>query len=308
MSDMQHDGDFLNAVEMGVGNWAWGDRIFWGGRRLYSDADSRAAFEASVAAGITFVDTAEVYGLGRAERLLGQFMRESGQQVTIATKFYPMPWRWAKGAMRRALRGSLRRLGVSRVDLYQIHFPVPPRPIEFWVDALADMVQEDLTRAVGVSNYDTDQMRRAYEVLARRGVTLASNQVEYSLLHRDPEQNGLMAACEELGVRLIAYSPLAKGLLTGKYTPENLPTGLRKRSFREKAGRVQPLVARLREIGEAHGGKTPAQVALNWTIRKGVLPIPGARNAQQAEQNAGALGWHLTDEEVAVLDEASAAL
>lgn len=293
-------------VELGIGNWAWGDQYFWASRRLYSDADSRAAFDTAVASGITLIDTAEIYGFGRAERLLGSFIHETGHLVSIATKFFPAPWRWRKRTLLRALRGSLRRLGVKQVDLYQIHSPIGPIANETWVEGLADAVEAGLTKAVGVSNYSADQMRRAHEVLARRGIPLAANQVEYSLLHRTPEHDGVLQACQELGVKLIAYSPLAKGLLTGKYTPGNPPSGLRRRMFQDHLAPVQPLIELMREIGEAYGSKTPAQVALNWAICKGVLPIPGARNASQAEQNAGAMGWRLAADEIARLDEAIA--
>ena len=290
---------------LGIGAWAWGDRFTWDYGRGYADADVQAAFEASLAAGINFFDTAEVYGFGRSERLLGQFVRAAGQPVVIATKFAPAPWRLWRGSLLRALRGSLRRLDVPRADLYQIHWPAQVS-IETWMEALADAIEAGLTRAVGVSNYDLPQMQRAQAALARRGVALASNQVEYSLLHREPERNGVLNACRELGVALIAYSPLAMGMLTGKYTPDNPPPTRRGRLWsRERLARIQPLIALLRQIGEKHGGKTPAQVALNWTICKGAVPIPGAKNAQQAQENVGALGWSLTADEVAVLDEVS---
>jgi len=159
---------------------------------------------------------------------------------------------------------------------------------------------------VGVSNYDVAQTRRAAAALGRRGLKLASNQAPYSLLNRRVEKSGLLAFCKDLGVRVIAYSPIEKGILSGKYTPGHLPPGLRRRIYsREYVERVQPLIALLRNLGQAHGGKTPAQVALNWAICKGALPIPGAKNAEQARQNAGALGWRLTSGEVASLDAAS---
>jgi aryl-alcohol dehydrogenase-like predicted oxidoreductase len=191
--------------------------------------------------------------------------------------------------------------------LYQIHWPFPPVAIETWMDGLAEVVKEGLALAVGVSNYNVDQLRRAHAALASRGVPLASNQVEYSLWQRDPERTGLLDACRELGVTLIAYSPLAQGLLTGKYTADSPPPGLRRRRIRRRRLlQMEPLIALLREIGEAAGGKTPAQVALNWLICKGTVPIPGAKNAQQAEGNIGALGWRLTDEQVSALDATSA--
>ncbi len=296
----------LRISPIGIGTWAWGDRIWWGYGRGYTDADLRAAFQASLEAGIHFFDTAEVYGLGRSERLLGRFIREAGRPVVVATKFFPFPWRLGRRSLLRALRGSLKRLGMQQVDLYQIHWPFPPVPIETWMDALADAMEAGLVRAVGVSNYSVEQMQKAHEALARRGVPLASNQVEYSLLQRGPERNGLMALCRELKVTLIAYSPLGMGLLTGKYTPERPPAGLRGRRLgRQRLIQAQPLVGLLREIGQAHGGKTPAQVALNWVICKGAVPIPGAKNARQAEDNAAAAGWRLTEEEIVALDEAS---
>jgi aryl-alcohol dehydrogenase-like predicted oxidoreductase len=184
--------------------------------------------------------------------------------------------------------------------------PLPPVSVETWAEALADAVGLGLARAVGVSNYSADQMRRTHAVLARRGVPLASNQVEFSLLQRRPERDGLLRTCQELGVQLIAYSPLAKGLLGGRYTRRRPPSLARRLSLPRGAWRrLPPLLALVREIGLEQGGKTPAQVALNWLLCKGALPIPGARNASQVEENAGALGWRLTDAQVAALDRAT---
>lgn len=294
-----------DAIEIGTGTWAWGDKLVWGFGKGYSDADVRAAFDASVNAGVTFFDTAELYGFGTSERLLGQFMRESGQKVYVATKFLPMPWRVTSGQLIRALRGSLKRLGLAQVDLYQIHWNMPTFPVANAANALADVLDAGLTRAVGVSNYNREQTIRAHQTLAKRGYPLASNQVEYSLINRKIERDGTMAACREHNVRIIAYSPLGMGLLTGKYTVENPPPGYRARQARKLLPKLPPLIEALREIGEAHGGKSPAQVALNWTICKGTLPIPGAKNAKQMEHNAGAIGWRLTEDEVARLDEVS---
>ena len=294
---------------LGIGTWAWGDQVMWGYGKGYGDADVRAAFDATVAAGINFFDTAEVYGLGRSEKLLGQFIRESGQSFVVATKFMPFPFWLTKNALRRALRNSLKRLGMPRTDLYQMHFPLPPVPVETWMDAMAEAVEAGFVRAVGVSNYDQAQMGRAHTALAKHGIPLASNQIFYSLLHRDPEFNGVAQLCKDLNVTLIAYSPLEKGILTGKYTPDNPPPGPRKRIYsREYLQKAQPLIEMLRDFGDAHGGKTPAQVALNWTICKGAVPIPGAKNVRQVQSNAGALGWRLTDDEVAALDELSLAV
>ena len=144
--------------------------------------------------------------------------------------------------------------------------------------------------------------------LHAHNIPLASNQVHYSLLNRGVEKNGLLARCAELGVRLISYSPLEMGLLTGKYSPENPPPGNRALRYLTLISKIGPLLKLMTEIGQDHGGKSSGQVALNWTIRKNTLPIPGAKNAEQALQNAGALGWELSDEEMVSLDAASDAI
>jgi aryl-alcohol dehydrogenase-like predicted oxidoreductase len=299
---------FLHAVEFGLGAWQWGDRLIWQYGQTHNDEDCRAAFDVSLEAGIRFIDTAEVYGSGRSERLLGQFLKETDQPVLVATKFFPYPWRLTKKSLIRALKGSLERIGVETVDLYQIHQPFSLQPLESLMEALAEAVKEGLTRTVGVSNYNQSQTLRAYSALARKNVPLAANQVTYSLLNREIEKDGLLARCTELGVRLIAYSPIEKGLLTGKYSPENPPPGIRGQRYGGLLSKIGPLLKLMTAIGQEHGGKSKAQVALNWCICKGTMPIPGAKNAAQAGENAGALGWRLTEEEVAKLDKASDAV
>ena len=300
----------LTIPPLGIGTWAWGDRFYWGFGRGYGEDDLQAAFEAALDAGITFFDTAEVYGLGRSERFLARFAAASShpraRDPFIATKFFPYPWRWRQAALPRALRGSLRRLGREQVDLYQIHWPWPPRPVEVWVTALAQVLRQGRARAGGVSNYNLDQMRRAQAVLEHHGFPLASNQVEFSLLRREIEVNGLLQAAQEQGITILAYSPLAMGILTGKYTPEHPPRGPRGRRFPPAyLERLRPLLHLMEEIGQAHGGKTPAQVALNWVLAKGAVPLAGAKNAAQVRSNVGALGWRLSADEVAALDKAS---
>jgi aryl-alcohol dehydrogenase-like predicted oxidoreductase len=303
ISQKQHP--VFEGYPFGTGTWAWGDRLFWGYGRGYDENDLRAAFDASVAGGIDLFDTAEVYGQGRSELLLGKFIRESGQQVKIATKFMPYPWRLNRRSLKKALRSSLKRLGRDKVELYQIHMPFPPLKIETWVEAMGEAAQAGLVDAVGISNYNRDQTQRAYDVLIHQGIPLASNQVEYHLLNRKIEKNGLLKHCQELGVTIIAYSPLAQGLLTGKFTVENPPKGARSRYGTKMVEKIQPILRLMRQIGADHAGKTPAQVALNWVMRKGTYAIPGAKNRRQMEENMGALGWELTLDEISALDEAS---
>lgn len=300
-----HETLFLHNMEMGLGAWSWGDRMVWKYGQGYTDGDIEAGFKATLTGGVNLVDTAEVYGNGRSETLLGQFLKRTDQPVLVATKFMPYPWRLNRGALRRSLQRSLGRLGLPKVDLYQIHWPFPPMPVEYWAEELAQVAKAGLTRTVGVSNYNQSQMERACDILARHEIPLTSNQVEYSLLNRRIEKNGLLDHCRKMGVRLIAYSPLAKGLLTGKYGPGNPPPASRGRRYLRLLTEIGQLNGLLKEIGSGHGQKTPGQVALNWVICKGGLPIPGAKNVRQAQENVGAIGWRLTPEEVEALDKAS---
>jgi aryl-alcohol dehydrogenase-like predicted oxidoreductase len=225
--------------------------------------------------------------------------------VVLATKFMPSPWKLnVRASLLSALRASLGRLGVDCVELYQIHGPISLRSHAALADALAAAHQAGLVKAVGVSNYSVKETRSIAAELDKRGLKLATNQIEFSLLRRAPETSGLLAACAELRVIPLAYSPIGQGRLTGKYSTANPPPG--KRTFSNHPMEiVDAVVAHLRTIGEKHGGKTPSQVALNWVIAKGAVPIPGAKSAAQAAENAGALGWRMDDDDLAVLDEAA---
>jgi aryl-alcohol dehydrogenase-like predicted oxidoreductase len=304
--------DELNTAPLGVGAWAWGTSRLWGYGKEYNRTDVGKAFRASMAEGVTLVDTAEMYGNGASERIIGEILHEGGFEGTpvIASKFAPLPYRFSAKSLLAAVDKSLERLGIETIDLYQIHFPSALLKINGLMDALAETVKAGKVRRVGVSNYGADQMQRAHERLASHGVGLASNQVEYSLLRRAPETNGVLEASRDLGVTLIAYSPIAKGLLTGKYGPGgNRPAGLVRRmgkAFGEQnLTKVESVVNILREIGEAHN-KQPAQVALNWLItQRNAFPIPGAKNEHQARENAGALGWEMAGEEAEKLELAT---
>ncbi len=293
---------------MGVGTWAWGDRSTWGMGGYDTDLDESTiarAWAASIEAGVTMFDTAEVYGGGESERIIGRLLAADPgvrDRLVLATKFMPSPWKLdVRGAMRAAARASLDRLGIERIDLYQIHGPVSLRGHAALADALAEVHAEGLVAAVGVSNYSVREMRSIHAALAERGVPLASNQIEFSPLRRRPESGGLLAACRQLGVVPLAYLPIGQGRLTGKYSAADPPPGRRNFSAHPME-QVDVVVAELRRIGEANDGRTPSQVALRWIIDKGAVPIPGAKNAEQAAQNAGALGWQLDPDDAAAID------
>ncbi|MEZ5208326.1 MAG: aldo/keto reductase [Acidimicrobiales bacterium] len=292
---------------MGVGTWAWGDRSTWGMGgydAALTEASIRDAYAASIDAGVTLLDTAEVYGNGESERIIGRLLADDPQRAArtvVASKFMPFPWRVSvTTALLDSARASLDRLGVEAIDLYQIHGPISLRGHDAIADALAAAHADGLVRAVGVSNYSVGETRKIDAALRARGLRLASNQVEMSLLRRAPETSGLLATCAELGVVVLAYSPIGQGRLTGKYSADNPPPGRRDFSKHPMAI-VDEVVAVTRRIGEAHD-RTPAQVALRWLIDKGTVPIPGAKNATQAAQNAGALGWSLGTDDLAALD------
>ena len=301
--------DIFTGIQLGIGTWAWGDKLVWGYGNSYSEADIREAFKVCVGGGVRFFDSAEVYGQGKAETILGELCAQEDEEFVTATKMMPFPWRLFHNSLKFALQNSLRRLRVNQVQLYQMHWPLPPVKVDTWMDRMAEVVDAGMVKAVGVSNYNLEQTITAHEALKKRGLRLASNQVEYHLLERRIEQNGLMEYCLEEGIKIIAYSPLAMGILTGKYTPENPPAGTRaaqyNRSYLEK---IQPLIKTLTRIGNDADGKSAGQVAINWCIQKGTLPIPGVKNAAQAVQNLGAIGWQLDAEEMALLDEVSLAV
>ena len=222
----------VRVSRLGLGVMVWGDasglqqvmpaKIAYGGTDA---ANEQAAFEATLAAQVNFFDTAAMYSGGASERRLGELAR--GKEIVIATKFPRTPMARAQD-MPYALDVSLKNLQRSSVELYQHHFPSPRVDIPALMALMADAVEAGKVKAVGVSNYSAAQMRTAYQALAERGIPLASNQVQYSLLHRQPEANGVLDTCRELGITLIAYQPLASGALTGKYLDGSRPAGIRR--------------------------------------------------------------------------------
>jgi aryl-alcohol dehydrogenase-like predicted oxidoreductase len=318
MAELQVDQRKIGASDLvvpalGVGIWSWGDKGFWGYGKAYTRSDIAEAYNICLDAGLNFFDTAEMYGNGESERILGELRREDKRPIIIASKFAPLPNRLSAKSLLDALDHSLERLGVKQIDLYQIHWPYTLLRIDALMDALAQAAREGKVKAVGVSNYTATMMRQAHARLHRHDIPLASNQVHYSLLHRKPEANGVLETCRELNVALIAYSPLEQGILTGKYRAgtdqapvPNFARRMQRNHRRSAQKKMEPLFETMAAIGEAHG-KSMSQVALNWLLCKDdcIIPIPGAKNARQARENAGAIGWHLTKEEQERISQAA---
>ncbi|XP_078440349.1 NAD(P)-linked oxidoreductase superfamily protein [Wolffia australiana] len=303
----------LDVSPMGFGTWAWGNNLLWGYQEDM-DGELQEIFNLAVRNGINLFDTADSYGTGRlngqSERLLGKFMREfpgsstDRNKIVIATKFAAYPWRLTSGQFVSACKSSLERLEIEQIGIGQLHWSTanyaPLQELALW-DGLVAMYEKGLVRAVGVSNYGPKQLIKIHDYLKARGVPLCSAQVQFSLLSIGKEQLELKAVCDSLGIRLISYSPLGLGMLTGKYTPSKLPRGPRALLFRQILPGLAPLLSSLRGIA-AQRRKTVSQVAINWCICQGTIPIPGVKTIRQAEENLGALGWRLTADEILELE------
>jgi aryl-alcohol dehydrogenase-like predicted oxidoreductase len=263
-------------------------------------------FQSLVDAGVNFFDTAEVYNSGRSERLLGACLQRDHRPVVIASKFAPLPTRLTRRQFMNALDASLSRLGVQTIDLYYIHFPYSLLSIETLMDMMAQAVEAGKIRAVGVSNFNANQMRRAATRLARYRIPLAANQVRYSLVHRQPEENGVLDACRELNVALVAYRPLERGRLKSNTVP-GAPSGSPSTGGKGRVtSKEEVLQETLRAIAQQRA-KGISQVALNWLLRRDehVIPIPGTTNRLHALENADHLSWELSHDEFAAIDQAS---
>jgi aryl-alcohol dehydrogenase-like predicted oxidoreductase len=265
--------------------------------------------KAALEGGINWFDTAELYGWGRSEEGLAQALQTNGMEdkdIRVATKWWPL-FRTARNISRTIAKRQL-YLAPYTIDLYQVHQPISFSSPEAEADAMADLVEAGHIRSVGVSNFDEDRMRRTHAALQRHGLVLASNQVEYSLVKRGIETNGILDAAKELGISIIAWGPLSSGLLTGKFheNPQTLsetPIGRRLRLKRE-LDETRQLIETLDEIAAAHQA-TIAQVALNWLIHfhgDTVLAIPGASRPEQAADNAGVMDFRLSEDEMARID------
>lgn len=313
---------FLGKTDIQVTPIGLGVMEFSGGGGLYGSMfptipqeEKNAIVKAALDGGINWFDTAELYGGGVSEQSLATALKAAGKadnQVVVATKWFPL-FRTA-GNIRHTIHDRVRFLDGYSIGLYMVHQPFGFSSPEAEMKAMADLVAGGQIRSVGVSNFNPDRMRRAHKALEERGLPLAANQVRYSLLRREIEMNGVLETAKELGVTIIAYTPLETGLLTGKYhkNPEllNRQSFFRRRMMQRHLEASRPLINAMEEIGARYNA-TPAQVVLNWLINfhgESVVAIPGATKIQQAKDNAGAMQFRLSDDEMARLDQVSRAI
>ncbi|MGD0381763.1 MAG: aldo/keto reductase [Acidimicrobiales bacterium] len=287
---------------IGLGTWQFGSTE-WGYGADYSDREADAIVQRALDVGITLFDTAEIYGFGRSERILGKALGDRRDEAFIASKIFPvLPL--GPVVLQRA-RASVRRLGIDALDLYQLHQPNPVVPLSATMPAFAQLLDEGVIRHAGVSNYSLARWEAAEEALGR---PVLSNQVRYNLVDRRPEKD-LLPWAQAHDRLIIAYSPLAQGLLSARYGVENRPTGMVRAAspafHPENLRRIAPLLGVLRDVAQTHHA-TPSQIALAWLIRRpNVVVIPGASSAAQVEVNAAAADIELSDAEDASLVSAS---
>ena len=307
----------LQLPKMGCGTWAWGNRLLWN-YEPSMDADLQKVFNLCVSNGITLFDTGDSYGTGklngRSESLLGEFAANYGgvnrDRLCLATKLAPYPWRLTRQSMVNAAQASRDRMG--RLALAQLHWSTAnyaPWQEPALLSGLCDLYEQGIIRGVGLSNFGPKRLRNIYPIFRDRQIPIRTLQIQYSLLSTYPVTDlGLKETCDELGIKIIAYSPLCLGVLTGKYKDNTAyPKGLRSFLFRQLVPNAKPVVNCLQAIAQERN-KTPAQIALNWCIAKGTIPIPGAKTLQQAKDNIGAIDWLLNDGEVDALDKAAASV
>jgi aryl-alcohol dehydrogenase-like predicted oxidoreductase len=304
----------IEITPIGLGTWqlSEGKGGATGTWSAVPEQEADAVIRVALEGGINWFDTAELYGYGRSERALARGLERSGAKpgtVVIATKWNPL-FRTAR-SIKKTISRRLEYLDPFGIDLHQVHFPASFSSVEAEMNAMADLIETGQIRAAGVSNFSAGQMRRAHAALAKRGHCLASNQVKYSPLARQVEKNGVLAAAQELGITIIAYSPLEMGLLSGKFHKDpsllaRIPPGRRFR-LRRLVEKSRPLVGLLETIAAAHQASA-SQVALNWLVNfhgETVVTIPGATKAHHALESAGALRLELSQEEMAAIDEKS---
>jgi aryl-alcohol dehydrogenase-like predicted oxidoreductase len=298
------DVDGLGPVSrIGLGTWQFGSRE-WGYGDAYADRAARDIVRRARELGITFFDTAEIYGFGRSERILGEALGHERGDVVVASKIFPVaPF---PAVVRQRWAASARRLGLTRIPLYQVHQPNPLVPDSVIMPGLRTLLDDDRIGAAGVSNYSLARWQAADAALGR---PVVSNQVQFSLAHAAPLDD-LVPFADRENRLVIAYSPLAQGLLGGRYGVDNRPGGVRAVNplfGTENLHRVGPLLDLLRQVAEAHDAR-PAQIALAWLISlPRVVVIPGASSVEQLEHNAAAAGISLSRDEQAALTAAARA-
>ncbi|OBW90815.1 aldo/keto reductase [Gallibacterium salpingitidis] len=294
--------------KIALGAWSWGtgavggDQVF--GNHL-TESELKPVFHKALEYGLNLWDTAAVYGEGSSERILGHFLQEVSQDdIIISTKFTPQIAANTENAVEKMLNESMSRLHIDTVDLYWIHNPMD---VEKWTPKLIPLAKAKKIKAIGVSNHNLAELKRANEILNAAGLKISAVQNHYSLLHRSSEQAGILDYCKEHNITFYSYMVLEQGVLTGRFDkdhPFTAGTG-RGNSYNAYLQDFEPLIAQLRIIANQHNA-TPAQIAIAWAIAKGTLPIIGVTKVYQVEEAEQATKIKLSTEELLQLEESAA--
>ena len=290
-------------ISFGVGTWAWGDRLLWEYGRDYGRNDLTSVFRRYLNDGISFFCTSPVFAEGISESILGELAAETPASVRIATKYVPRIWHLRRSDFMDSLKNSMLRLRLTKLDIFELCPPAGRMTITRLAECAAEALDLELIESVGLSNYNAQQIDTFNEALSRFGYSIACLETPYNLLDREIETNGVLDICSRLNITVLAQQPLAMGLLTGKYDGEAPAAGSRRQMMlRYYTPRLDILLRTMNHIGLENNGKNCAQVALNWIMRKGIVPIPGTKTLSQAIENSQTPQWSMTAEQMTLLD------
>ena len=297
----------LPDLKIGLGTWSWANRLVWDYGTAFDESDLFAVYERMCQLPHPLFCTSEGFSDGESERMLGRFSVRSPGKILVASKFIPRFWLFRRSDFQRNLQDSLKRLKRRVIDVYMIMPPNGWMSLRMLAECAVEAVEREQVRDIGVSNFTALQAAKFAEQLSHFGVSLSCIEAQYNLLNREVERNGIQQLCNNLKIPLIAQSPLAMGLLSGKFLAEPQRNGLRRQLMARYPQRgLTGLIRQMNLIGSESQGRNAAQVALNWLIGKGALPIPGATSADQVDENLDCLNWSLNESQMERLDRFSA--
>lgn len=294
---------FPAEIKLGVGTWAWGDRLIWEFGKEYQKDDLFAAFRRSLNDNVHFFSTSPAFAEGESEQILGEFNAQTPIDLLIATKYVPRVWHLRRTDFMDSLKQSLLRLKLNKIDIYEICPPAGRMTVTRLAESAAEALDLGLIEQVGLSGFNLQQADTFNEALSRFGYSISCLETPYNLLERSIETNGVLAFCRAQNIKVIAQQPLAMGMLTGKYNTEAPASGSRRQMMmRYYSPRMDILLRTMNFIGLENNGKNPAQVALNWIMNKGIIPLPGCKTLSQAIENTETARWNMTKEQMNLLD------
>ena len=293
---------------LAIGTLQWGttilDHKLINSKGVISETDASEIIRIASKAGVQVFDTAEGYGGGTSEKRLGRLLPPHYSDAIIMTKFLPAPWRYSHQCFENAVRASCVRLGVDCIPIYLLHSPVHWRPIEFWIEAAAICKKKGLIQAMGLSNCDADNVKRAHVAAKEYGIDIICNQVHFSMLcYKSEKLQDMVKVCRHLDICIVGFTPLGQGLLTDGMTEEKCESNRPAKMLKIQWNELSSLRDEIKRLAVKYD-RSMAQICLNWSICHDILPLVGCRSPKQALDSVQAIsGWKLTDSEVMSLDD-----